>query len=187
MIADTIASSAKRTQLDNEVRDTSQDDINALDLLQHLPDPDFAQRVIDTFKAYIADYGRLGETFDPAIETLVNEVLPQLPHEREGVIEVGFWDTPAGQFLAEVFHKLYRDKLITVAEAAALLYGNSETKSITLIRQRFTTGSLRRFRRPASRIWRRPAERRKTEQSRRQWLVHIDDLNRLIEEKKNKF
>jgi hypothetical protein len=93
-----------------------------------------------------------------------------------------FWASPAGQYVAETQFNLYRDDLITKADAAKLLYGDASAANLMKVTRLAERGAIRRIRRPESAYKHRRAEdNRETKgEARRAWLLVRSDVERLL-------
>jgi hypothetical protein len=93
---------------------------------------------------------------DPAfvrqVEDAVEQVLLVLYRPLDGrpfMIPRDAWNhSPLMRLLASVTHWLYQDDLITMAEAARLLYGTSDNAVLGRIRRGIERGELRHYWRP---------------------------------------
>jgi hypothetical protein len=86
-----------------------------------------------------------------------------------------FWDTEAGQLLAEAQYWLYAPEYITIADAARLIYGAAETRNLVAIRDLIKRGVLTRYRRPDARFKYRRADT-KTDRGSRNWLLRESEV-----------
>lgn len=65
-------------------------------------------------------------------------------------IDPAWYQTEDGMLLAEAEFYLYQDELITISEAAKLLYGGTEKKHLMVINRLTQSGKLRVYNRPES-------------------------------------
>ncbi len=121
------------------------------------------------------------------LKIMVDDVLNVLcPHPCAAILE-SFWETEAGQLIAQAQQLLYAEDYITTADAARMIYGKADAHAIMSVQHLVDNGAIKRYRRPTRDIKSRPVANRVTEKrTSRAWMLRRSEVESLIAQRKNK-
>ena len=113
------------------------------------------------------------------VQNALDDALQALCPKPCASIVPEFWDTHAGQLIAEVQFWLWGDDYIQKAEAARIIYGDVPQRALmNNINNLITHGDLQVYRRPDREMNypRRPSKRTTENASPRSWLLRKSDV-----------
>lgn len=122
---------------------------------------------------------------EAALDTVLVAICP--PPCKMSMIDPAWWDTPAGEIISAAQYWLYADQLISPAEAARRVYGDSLAKSIVGVERYVAAGKIRRVRRTdATFSWRRKEWAGSSQKKKQGWLIFANDVENVIAERAEK-
>jgi hypothetical protein len=123
------------------------------------------------------------------VETALNDTMQTLCPEPCAGIKPTFWDSPAGQMIAQAQFWLWGDEYISRADAARILFGDASVRSLAALRWFIDDGQLNTYRRPnKERGQLRTQKNRATNKgeytSPRTWVLRRSEVKALAERRK---